>query len=140
MNSICPSAARPGQERPHRHGRHGVHKKRWPGRLPQQFGLAASEARYMVERGDWNGAAELQARPGPFNQTMAITHFARALGAARAGRPDAAKADIAKLVELRDKLREARDPIGRRSSTFSARSRPHGCSRPRARTTMPSRR
>ena len=81
-----------------------------PGAFPSQFGLAASEARYMVERGDWNGAAELQARPGPFNQTMAITHFARALGAARAGRPDAAKADIAKLVELRDKLREAKDP------------------------------
>ena len=51
----------------------------------------------------------MQVRPGPFNQTMAITHFARALGAARAGRPDAAKADIAKLVELRDKLREAKD-------------------------------
>ena len=63
----------------------------------------------MVERGDWNGAAELQVRPSPFNQTMAITHFARALGAARAGKPDAAKADIAKLAELRDKLREAKD-------------------------------
>jgi tetratricopeptide (TPR) repeat protein len=40
---------------------------------------------------------------------MAITHFARALGAARSGDPDAAKADIAKLVELRDKLRDAKD-------------------------------
>ena len=40
---------------------------------------------------------------------MAITHFARALGAARSGKPDAAKADIAKLAELRDKLREAKD-------------------------------
>ena len=41
--------------------------------------------------------------------SMAITHFARALGAARSGNPDAAKADIAKLAELRDKLREAKD-------------------------------
>ena len=40
---------------------------------------------------------------------MAITHFARAVGAARSGKPDAAKADIAKLAELRDKLREAKD-------------------------------
>ena len=40
---------------------------------------------------------------------MAISHFARALGAARSGKPEAAKADIAKLAELRDKLREAKD-------------------------------
>ena len=39
----------------------------------------------------------------------AITHFARALGAARSGKPEAAKADIAKLAELRDKLREQKD-------------------------------
>ena len=41
--------------------------------------------------------------------SMAITHFARALGAARAGKPEAAKAEIAKLAELRDKLRKAKD-------------------------------
>ena len=40
---------------------------------------------------------------------MAISHFARALGAARSGKPEAAKADIQKLAELRDKLREAKD-------------------------------
>jgi tetratricopeptide (TPR) repeat protein len=40
---------------------------------------------------------------------QAITYFARALGAARSGNPDAAKADIAKLAELRDKLRDAKD-------------------------------
>jgi tetratricopeptide (TPR) repeat protein len=40
---------------------------------------------------------------------MAITHFARALGAARLGKPEAAQADVAKLAELRDKLREAKD-------------------------------
>jgi tetratricopeptide (TPR) repeat protein len=32
------------------------------------------------------------------------------MGAARTGNPEAAKADIAKLAELRDKLREAKDP------------------------------
>jgi tetratricopeptide (TPR) repeat protein len=39
----------------------------------------------------------------------AITYFARAVGAARSGNPNAAKADIAHLVELRDKLKEAKD-------------------------------
>jgi tetratricopeptide (TPR) repeat protein len=73
------------------------------------FALAASPARYEMERGDWKAAAELQVRPSPFKHAMAITHFARAVGAARAGKPDAAKADIAKLAELRDQLREAKD-------------------------------
>ena len=36
--------------------------------------------------------------------------FARAVGAARSGNPSAAKADIAKLVELGDKLKGANDP------------------------------
>src|SRR5207302_105067 len=73
------------------------------------FALAASPARYMVERGDWTGAAALAVRPTKFAHVTAITHFARALGAARAGRPDEAAADIAKLAELRDKLAEAKD-------------------------------
>lgn len=38
-----------------------------------------------------------------------MTYFARALGAARSGNPEAAKPDIAKLNELRDKLRDAKD-------------------------------
>ncbi|MEW6452021.1 MAG: hypothetical protein AB1490_15305 [Pseudomonadota bacterium] len=73
------------------------------------FAVAASPARYAVERGDWTAASQLEVRPNRFNQVMAITHFARALGAARSGKPEIAKADIAKLAELRDKLREAKD-------------------------------
>jgi hypothetical protein len=73
------------------------------------FALAASPARYMVERGDWQGAADLEVKPSNFAFITAITHFARALGAVRAGKPEAAKADIAKLAELRDKLRDAKD-------------------------------
>jgi tetratricopeptide (TPR) repeat protein len=77
--------------------------------LPGPYALAVSPARYAVERGDWKAAAELQVRPNPLAQVQAITHFARALGAARSGNPEAAKADIAKLAELRDKLRDAKD-------------------------------
>jgi len=40
---------------------------------------------------------------------MAITYFARALGAARSGNPAAAKAEVAKLTEIRDSLREAKN-------------------------------
>src|SRR5205085_5059211 len=73
------------------------------------YALAASPARYAVERGDWAGASQLPVRPSPIGYVMAISHFARALGAARSGKPDAATADIAKLAELRDKLREGKD-------------------------------
>ena len=62
-----------------------------------------------MERGDWeSGAAALRSGP-QFLHVMAITHFARAVGAARSGKPDAAKADIAKLAEFGDQLREAKD-------------------------------
>jgi tetratricopeptide (TPR) repeat protein len=77
--------------------------------IPAPYALAASPARYAVERSDWKGAAELQVRPSPLPHVQAITHFARALGVARSGNPAAAKADIAKLAELRDKLRQAKD-------------------------------
>jgi hypothetical protein len=77
--------------------------------LPGPYALAVSPARYAMERGDWKAAAELQVRPGPLANVQAITYFARALGAARSGNPEAAKADIARLTELRDKLRAAKD-------------------------------
>jgi tetratricopeptide (TPR) repeat protein len=77
--------------------------------LPGPYALAASPARFAIDRGDWKAAAELQVRPSPLAQVQAITHFARALGAARLGNPEAAKADIAKLGELRDRLRQAKD-------------------------------
>jgi hypothetical protein len=77
--------------------------------LPGPYALAISPARYAVERSDWKAAAELEVRPSPLANVQAITYFARALGAARSGNPDAAKPDIAKLAELRDKLRDAKD-------------------------------
>jgi hypothetical protein len=80
-----------------------------PDILGGPYALAASPARYAIERGDWKGAVALEVRQTKFPQAMAITHFARALGAARSGDPAAAKADLAKLTELRDKLREAKD-------------------------------
>jgi tetratricopeptide (TPR) repeat protein len=73
------------------------------------YALAVSPARFAVERSDWKAASELAVRPSPLAHVQAITHFARALGAARSGHPEAARPDIARLGELRDKLRQAKD-------------------------------
>jgi tetratricopeptide (TPR) repeat protein len=68
---------------------------------------AAVPARYMLERQDWKGAAQLQPLGTPFPAAEAITHFARAMGAARSGDLVAAQADIKRLNELRDGLVKA---------------------------------
>jgi hypothetical protein len=73
------------------------------------YALAASPARYAVERGDWKAAAALPVRTSAPPQVQAITHFVRALGAARSGDPAAAKPDITRLAELREKLSQAKD-------------------------------
>src|SRR5262249_59882076 len=77
--------------------------------IPGPYAEAISPARYALERGDWKAAENLAVRPNSLANVQAITYFARALGAARAGDPEAAKPDIAKLDELRDKLRLAKD-------------------------------
>ncbi len=73
------------------------------------FAVAAIPARYALERGAWAEAAALPARSANTPFTEAITHFARAVGAARSGNPAAATADIEQLAALRDKLRDAKD-------------------------------
>ncbi len=68
----------------------------------------AITARYALERGMWAEAAAIQPQASAFPQVDAITHYARAIGAARAGKPADAKADVEKLAALRDAL--AKDP------------------------------
>jgi hypothetical protein len=80
-----------------------------PDQFAYGYALAVSPARYAVERQDWKAAAALEVKPSKFAYAEAMTHFARALGAARSGNPEAAKVDIAKLIELREKLRAAKD-------------------------------
>ena len=74
------------------------------------FAVAAIPARFALERGAWAEAAALPVRPATTAFTEAITHFARAIGAARSGNPAAATADIDRLAALRDTLRDAKDP------------------------------
>jgi hypothetical protein len=77
--------------------------------LAGPFALAASPARYAVERGDWKEAAALEVRPSPLLYVTALSWFAKALGAARSGDTIQAQAAIDHLIELRDQLREKKD-------------------------------
>jgi hypothetical protein len=73
------------------------------------YAVAAIPARYALERGAWAEAASLTPRPSTFPYTDAITHFARAIGAARSGNPKAAATDIERLAALRDALKTMQD-------------------------------
>jgi tetratricopeptide (TPR) repeat protein len=68
---------------------------------------AAVPARYMLERQDWQGAAQLQPLGTGYPMAEAITQFARAMGATRSGDTTAALADIEKLKEQRAELEKA---------------------------------
>jgi tetratricopeptide (TPR) repeat protein len=73
-----------------------------------RYALAAMPARYAVERGAWREAVQLKPVPSKNPYTEAMTHFARALGAARSGDPAAAQNDIEKIAALRDELKAAK--------------------------------
>jgi hypothetical protein len=73
------------------------------------YALAAIPARYALERGAWKEASALTPRESAFPFADAVTHFARALGAARSGDPSAAGQDVEKLAALRDALQKAND-------------------------------
>jgi hypothetical protein len=73
------------------------------------YAMAAIPARYALERNAWKEAASLPPRESPFGYADAVTHFARALGAARSGNPAAAVKDVEKLAILRDALQKAND-------------------------------
>jgi hypothetical protein len=73
------------------------------------YAAAAIPARYALERNAWADAAKLELHATSFAWADAVTHFARALGAARSGNPAAATADLERLKTLRDALLQAKD-------------------------------
>jgi tetratricopeptide (TPR) repeat protein len=73
------------------------------------WALTVMPARYALERGAWEEAAGLQAGRQSAPLIVANTHFARAIGAARSGRPEAAAADVEALKTAAAALR-ASDP------------------------------
>jgi Tfp pilus assembly protein PilF len=76
------------------------------------YALAAIPARYALERGKWSDAAALLVR-GDLRvpAALAITHFARALGAARSGDTASARAAVAALAAIDDDLSRQHVPI-----------------------------
>jgi len=73
------------------------------------FALAAGPARYTLERGDWKAAAKLEPQSSKWPYVDAMTHYARAIGAARSGDVEAAQKDSARLAELRDEMAKRKD-------------------------------
>jgi tetratricopeptide (TPR) repeat protein len=78
------------------------------------YAFAAIPARWALERRQWSDAADLVVQPADFPWARfrpyeAIIYFARAIGAARAGRIEQARADVQKLAEIRKELANIRD-------------------------------
>jgi len=63
----------------------------------------------VLERNRWSAAINLQAKPATQPYIEAITHFARAMGAARLERLDILKTELDQLAMLRDKEIVAKD-------------------------------
>ncbi len=72
------------------------------------YAIGAIPARYALERHHWKDAAALTVMHSkliePFPFAVAHVEFARAVGAARSGRVDAARRGLVRLAELRDAL------------------------------------
>lgn len=73
------------------------------------YTYAASPARYVLERRAWEEASRLQLirQDFPwddFGWVRSIHHFARGIGAARNGNPGAARAELAVIKKLQEKL------------------------------------
>ncbi len=76
------------------------------------YALAAIPARWALERRDWAAAAALRVEPDTYPwpkvpYAEAIVHFARAVGAARAGQLETARSAYARLAEIQAALAAA---------------------------------
>ena len=80
------------------------------GDLAAMYARAAIPARYAVERDQWSEAAALaDPADSKFPYTEAMTLFARAVGAARSGHPEAAEKDVARLAAIAAALKAAKN-------------------------------
>src|SRR5438105_2600257 len=70
---------------------------------------AAMPARYVLDRGDWAGAAALVLNPSQYPMADSLTRFARGLGMARTGNIAGAKAEIEAMKALRAALERVND-------------------------------
>ncbi len=73
------------------------------------YNFAAMPARFALERDDWASAATLKLPVGALPYVEAVTRFARAIGAARSGKADAAATEVEALGKLKAQLDSAKD-------------------------------
>ena len=78
------------------------------------YALAASPARWALERHDWKAAAALEVAPAwfpwkQFQNVEAMTHYARAIGAARAGDLVTARGAADRIAAIRKAMPVTRD-------------------------------
>jgi hypothetical protein len=78
------------------------------------YAFAAAPARWALERHDWKAAASLDLQPAwfpwsRFRNAEALVHYARAIGAARAGDAAGARRSIDEIAAIRRALPATRD-------------------------------
>jgi hypothetical protein len=71
------------------------------------FATAAIPVRWALEHRDWKSAASLEPASTPFPYAEAMTHFARALGAAYTGALTEARVSVDALQQIRDRLAQS---------------------------------
>ncbi len=71
------------------------------------YAATAMPVRVAIEQHAWSAAADLQTLPGSAPHVAAIIFWARAMGNARGGRPQAADADIAQIEACKAQLQAA---------------------------------
>jgi tetratricopeptide (TPR) repeat protein len=84
-------------------------EKAEPESFSAAYAFSAIPARYALERRQWEEAAGLTVAPSSFpwdrfRWAEAHIYCARAIGAARSGKPDSAREDVNKLAEIRQSL------------------------------------
>jgi hypothetical protein len=139
LHGLRLSAARAGQAGARRHRRDDCdHRQAHRSRRPLRAGGQPARA---MRSSAATGAARRQLEVGRAGSpmSMAITHFARALGAARSGKPKPPRPTSPSSRSCATSCASQGRLLGR-ASTSSGRSRAPGCSTPRASTTRRSRR
>jgi hypothetical protein len=78
------------------------------------YAFAAAPARWALERHDWKAAAALEIKPAwfpwkQFQNVEALSHYARAIGAARAGNLATARRSVEQIAAIRKAAPATRD-------------------------------
>ena len=82
-----------------------------PSALLRHYNITAMEARVPLERGDWKAAMELPVRAPDVPISAMLSHFARGIGAARAGEQARLKESVEALAAVEQSLAAANNTV-----------------------------